>query len=84
MYFLLLLAVLSLVSGVYTCPSNCICDIEETYCFLKKCSDEIFYEYKVLIIEGKLCINHREVLNILKDYDITLITDVCDQIPNCR
>ena len=71
---------------VNSCPYNCICEEEESTCTLRSCSDEISLEYTdFLIIQGKLCANHRKFLSELTPNTIVVLkNDYCENVRNCR
>ena len=68
------------------CPINCICEVTETLCSLKSCSDQISLDYTdYLVIDGKLCEDQRRLLSSLTPNTIIVLkSDGCERIRNCR
>ena len=81
-----LILVLTLVHFVEACPINCICEVTETLCNLKSCSDQISLDYTdYLVIDGKLCEDQRRLLNSLTPNTIIVLkSDRCEGIRKCR
>ena len=67
------------------CLINCFCEEYRVECTLFSCNDELNTEFYEIVINGRLCNNHRYTLtHIIQDTLIILKDDVCGDIPNCQ
>ena len=77
--------VLFLAFQVDGCPTNCVCSDTVNECYLQNCKSDISSDRPLLILHGRLCSHHREILEHLGDgTEVILKDDFCSNILNCR
>ena len=65
------------------CLGNCKCNHYLNECFINSCDDNLELNIDTLVIHGKLCDSHRDLLEDQEGLHIILTDDVCQDIDLC-
>ena len=65
------------------CLENCKCNHYLNECFINSCDDDSELNIDTIVIHGKLCDSHRDLLEDQEGMHIILMDDVCQDIDLC-
>ena len=65
------------------CLENCKCNPYLNECFINSCDDDLELNIKRIVMHGKLCDSHRDLLEDQEGVKIFLMDDVCQDIVLC-
>ena len=87
MEFFKVFLICSIAGFCESCPFNCLCANNLAECYINSCEDELDGSSLMLVIHGKLCANHRNLLEQMYenfDLSIRLEDDLCQGLSGCR